>query len=106
MGELSRALDVPLSTATRLVDWLVDNDYVQRQPDLGDRRIVRVGLTDAGRRLCAIGDEFMRKRVERWMRHFTPQERETLITLVNKLIDVIEEESRSGDPGGKADEAF
>ena len=32
MGELSGALSVPLSTATRMVDWLVDNGYLYRLP--------------------------------------------------------------------------
>ncbi|MBA7481769.1 hypothetical protein ES707_17245 [subsurface metagenome] len=39
MGELSNALSVPLSTTTRIVDWLVDNGYAQRLPDQEDRRI-------------------------------------------------------------------
>ncbi|MGA2821618.1 MAG: MarR family transcriptional regulator, partial [Anaerolineales bacterium] len=45
MGELSHELDVPLSTATRIMDWMVDNGYAQRLPDPEDRRVVRVALT-------------------------------------------------------------
>jgi len=30
MGELSKSLSVPLSTATRLANWLVDNGFVER----------------------------------------------------------------------------
>src|SRR5437868_7956227 len=30
MGELGRDLNIPLSTATRTVDWLVENGYAQR----------------------------------------------------------------------------
>lgn len=93
MSALSRALDVPLSTATRLVDWLVNNGYVERRPDPGDRRIVQVCLTDAGRNLCQIGNEYMSKRIGKWMRHFTSEERETLIALMSKLADVIENEA-------------
>ena len=33
MGDLSRILGAPFSTATRTVDWLVDNGYVQRLAD-------------------------------------------------------------------------
>src|SRR5947209_6699489 len=41
MGELSKALDVPLSTATRIVDGLVEHGYAERVNDPDDRRIVR-----------------------------------------------------------------
>src|SRR5512135_3760582 len=51
MGDLSRILGVPFSTATRMVDWLVDNGYVQRLADPDDRRVVRVELTEAGKEL-------------------------------------------------------
>ena len=51
MGDLSRILGVPFSTATRTVDWLVNNGYVQRLADPEDRRVVRVELTGAGKEL-------------------------------------------------------
>src|SRR5438270_12564912 len=48
MGDLGRALGVPLSTATRIVDLLVKSNSVTRLPDPDDRRVVRVALTDTG----------------------------------------------------------
>jgi len=51
MRELSRALSVPLSTATRMVSLWVDNGWARRLSDPDDRRIVRVVLTDSGRRI-------------------------------------------------------
>lgn len=59
MGELSRAVAVPLSTATRMVDWMVDNNYAERLPDPNDRRIVRVALTEEGRNLSRDAKNFM-----------------------------------------------
>jgi len=41
MGELSKALDVPLSTATRIADCGQER-YAERSPDPKDRRVVRV----------------------------------------------------------------
>ncbi len=92
MSELSRALNVPLSTATRIVDWLVRTGYAERLPDPGDRRIVRVSLTTGGRQLYRSGNEYVQKRVERILGRFTPQEREELVQLLNKLVDTLEEE--------------
>ena len=54
MGDLSRILGVPFSTATRTVDWLVNNNYIQRLADPEDRRVVRVELTGAGKELYEI----------------------------------------------------
>ncbi len=91
MGDLGRALDVPQSTATRIVDLLVKNGSVKRLPDPGDRRVVRVALTDAGTAIYQVIDRVIRHRVERMLRPFTPDERETLITLLRKLLAGLEE---------------
>jgi DNA-binding MarR family transcriptional regulator len=93
MGELSKALAVPLSTATRIVDWLYENNYAERLPDPADRRIVLVSLTEAGQGMYRTINEFIRKRVERLLRRLTPEERQTLIVLMQKILTVIEEEA-------------
>ena len=51
MGELSNALYVPFSRATRIIDALVSDGYVKRMNDPDDRRIVRVALTPEGIKL-------------------------------------------------------
>jgi DNA-binding MarR family transcriptional regulator len=51
MGELSQATAIPRSTATRMIQWMVDNGYVDRFRDRKDGRIVRVRLTDSGTEL-------------------------------------------------------
>ena len=92
MGDLSRALDVPLSSATRIVDWLVKNGYAERQPDPDDRRIVRVALTATGLEMNGAINAFIRDRIERWLRRFTPKECAVLVPLMRKFVDVLEEE--------------
>jgi DNA-binding MarR family transcriptional regulator len=92
MGELSRTLDVPLSTATRIVDWLVSNGFAERVHDPADRRVVRVTLTETGQSVHSAGNEFIRKRLTHLLRRFTPEERETLVVLMRKLAQVLEEE--------------
>jgi DNA-binding MarR family transcriptional regulator len=90
MGELSHALDVPLSTATRIVDWLVKNGYAERLSDPKDRRIVRVSLTETGRAMYQAGNKLIQNRVEVLLRPFSPAERENLVELANKLIRAFE----------------
>jgi DNA-binding MarR family transcriptional regulator len=51
MNELSSVMGVDNSTMTRMVNHLVDKGLVLRKADEKDRRLVRVGLTAAGRKL-------------------------------------------------------
>jgi len=91
MGELSRFLDVPLSSATRIMDWLVQSGYAERLPDPQDRRVVRVDLTQNGRQIYQGVNAMMRTQVEKWLQNFTPEECKTLTALLIKLVDAIEE---------------
>jgi DNA-binding MarR family transcriptional regulator len=92
MGELSQALDVPLSTATRIIDWWVKRGYAARLPDAQDRRVVRVALTRSGRDLLKAGNKLICQRVEQVLRRFTPDERQTLVVLMRKLVESLENE--------------
>ena len=86
MGELSNALSVPLSTATRMVDWLVSDGYVQRLPDPEDRRIVRVALTEKGRKLYETVEAYTRDRVIQVFSCLTSEEQATLFSIIDKVI--------------------
>ncbi len=90
MGKLSAALAVPLSTATRMVDWMVQSGYVERLPDPTDRRVVLVALTGPGRELYETINSYVRQRVERLLGAFGPEERDELIRLLRKLADALE----------------
>ncbi|MBZ0301659.1 MAG: MarR family transcriptional regulator [Anaerolineae bacterium] len=91
MGELSKALDVPLSTATRIVDGLVDNGLAERTADPEDRRVVRVSLTQRGQDLHQIMNAFIQQRLEGILSRFTPEEREQLVRLLRKVADAFDE---------------
>ena len=84
MGELSQALSVPLYTATRLVDSLVENGLADRLSDPDDRRIVRVTLTDDGRRFHKVMEAHIAQKIEGLMAHLTPEEQDILIALLHK----------------------
>ncbi|MCW2915838.1 MAG: MarR family transcriptional regulator [Actinomycetia bacterium] len=50
-GEVARQLMVSAATVTSVVDTLERNGHVERRRDGGDRRVVLLHITDAGRRL-------------------------------------------------------
>ena len=91
MGELSDALTVPLSTATRIADWLVENGYIQRINDLEDRRVVRIALTDSGRGLFEAIDRYVRERLHKILSCLTDEEMETFLSLVDKVVTGLKE---------------
>ena len=93
MGDLSRSLNVPLSTATRMVDWMVNNDYARRLPDPNDRRVVLVTLTGTGSAMYREINAFFMERVERLMRGFTPEERSSLRGIIQKIVNTLEQEA-------------
>ena len=92
MSELSAELGIPMSSATRMADWLVRAKVVERCDDPRDRRVVRLCLTGNGRELIRAGGTYMRTRIVQVLNHFTAEEQEQLLRLTTKLIDSIEAE--------------
>jgi len=86
MGEFGNALSVPLSTATRTADWLVENGFIERLQDPNDRRIVRVTLTDVGKETYREIDEYIRYRIKQVLYTLTDEEKAILLTLVSKVV--------------------
>ena len=89
MSELSSTLNVPMSTATRIVDGLVKNDMAERVNDSNDRRIVRVGMSKNGRELYEMGMAYNKQRIAKLLKNFTAEEQEQLLKLMNKLFDAL-----------------
>lgn len=48
MGAISREMQTPISTATRMVDRLIAKDVISREKDPKDKRIVLVSLEPKG----------------------------------------------------------
>lgn len=89
MGEISEALNVPLSTATRMIDSLVEQGYAERMHDLHDRRVVRVTLSAEGKQVYALFNQFFGERMCEFLAHFAPDEREQLLMLFRKTVNVL-----------------
>jgi DNA-binding MarR family transcriptional regulator len=87
MGELSNTLSVPFSNATRMVNWLVENEYAKRLADPSDRRVVLVELTEKGKELHRVIDDYTRKNVQQIIGSgLNSEEKLILITLINKVM--------------------
>lgn len=85
MGELSRSLSVPLSTATRLANWLVDNEFVDRSSDQLDRRVVRVCLTGRGKEIHEKIEDYTGERLKQILSCLTVDEQTMLFALIGRV---------------------
>ena len=93
MGELSAELGIPLSSATRMADGMVRAKFVERCDDPHDRRIVRLCITKTGRQFIETATSYMKGRILQMLNHFTSDEQEQLLRLMNKLINSIQAEN-------------
>jgi len=87
MGELSTDLNIPLSTATRLMDWLVQSNFLIRYSDPDDRRIVRIKMSEQGNQFYQTFLELSTMRVEKLLSDFSENEKSQLFYLMNKLMN-------------------
>ncbi|MCR3749094.1 MarR family winged helix-turn-helix transcriptional regulator [Lentzea californiensis] len=85
MSELNRHVLLSQPALSRMVDRLVERGYLDRRPDPGDRRGVRLSLTPAGRETQrAIGLPHARS-VTRALSVLTPEELDQLAAITGKL---------------------
>lgn len=52
MSEVANKLGKKVSTATGIVDQLVEQQFIKREESPEDRRVVIIGLTERGTQLC------------------------------------------------------
>jgi len=97
---LAEALAVTPPTASRLVERLVRKGLVRRRSDRRDRRQVRIGLTEAGRRLVDTVTARRREEIARLLEALDPSERQTVAAALHRLAasagEVPEQEWSSG----------
>lgn len=89
MGELSSELNTPLSSATRIIDWLVHIKVVERISDPDDRRIVRICMSEKGGECYQKFLEINKIKIEKLMTHFSIDEQIQFIKITSKLLGLL-----------------
>ena len=85
MGDLSRSLDISLSSATNLVSRLEAKGLVQRDHDQSDRRVVTCELTDEGRATVSRFWDVGQKGLEQITDQLTDEEFDQVLTAFELL---------------------
>jgi DNA-binding MarR family transcriptional regulator len=96
MSEVGECLGVALSTATQVADRLAARGWVERVPDPEDRRVVRLMLSEAGRRLVAERRAQRRQRLASALACLDSVARERVVD----ALEALHEAARRLDPAG------
>ena len=87
MADLAERLEVVPRAVTTLVDGLEASGRVRRVPDPTNRRVIRIELTDEGRRALRALRGARRSAAEEILAPLTDEQREVLGGLLTTLID-------------------
>ena len=92
VSELAASAGVAPPTATRMLDALVRDGLAERTPCAEDRRVVRIGLTDAGREAVAAAAERVAASRARVRDQLSEEERAQAAALLRRLAGIVEAE--------------
>lgn len=109
MSEVSEALGVALSTATQIADRLSARGWVRRESDPEDRRVVRLVLTEEGRRLARERRAERHARLRETLSGMDAASRERVEAGLETLCEALREAGRRSSPfaaGGGVIEAL
>lgn len=90
-GELARRLGVEVPSITRAAQRMEASGLVTRVPDEGDRRLVRVTLTDQGRGLRDGVTRVLDETSDRALRGLSTAERAELVRLLERVGDNLDD---------------
>ena len=90
MGQLSNNAHLPLSNMTTIINLLSKKGIIRRRRDQKDRRVVRVHLTEKGKKML---HEFMKKRgeeLENSLGRLSEEDREDLFNALEKATKIFQ----------------
>lgn len=88
VGELADSVGVKPSAITAMIDRLDKHEFVIRDRDEEDRRVVHIRLTEAGRATLKQAKQSRLATLEHYLSHLTPEELESFIRIFEKLARV------------------
>ncbi|MFH1046164.1 MAG: MarR family transcriptional regulator [Candidatus Omnitrophota bacterium] len=92
MRDLADVMNVAMPSMTGVIDRLVRDQYVQRELDPSDRRIIKVALTPKGRKLIGTMLEQRRKTIINIFGRISQSDREDYLRILTKIKDILTRE--------------
>ncbi len=103
MADIARVLGVAPTVITGLVDRLEGRELIRREPHPGDRRRIRLVLTERGREISTKVEEAVAARIEDRVAALTPEQQRHLregLVLFDQLMVDLEAQARLDNPAG------
>lgn len=85
IGEAAKALEIPLFSATRLVQRLEAEGYLERRPDESDKRAVRLLISESAQGLISEIEESSYRRIEANSADLTARQIASLVSAAENL---------------------
>lgn len=89
MTEIADYLGVPLNTATGIISRLEKREMVVRERDVIDKRVVTIGMKEAGKVFLADQFKILERYYQMFMGTLSDEEKLVLISLVSKFLDIV-----------------
>ena len=94
MRELAENLCVSMSTATVVIDKLVEKGLVNRQRNRSDRRVVEVILTAKGEKIAVSNQKQKTQLLKQILETLSLEEQEVFISILEKISAGVNNESK------------
>ena len=85
MSKMGKDLSIDLSTLTRIVDKLVKKNLIIREPDLKDRRKIRLSMSAEGREVREKFKQESKEKTKSVLKQMTFEERNTFLNLLETI---------------------
>ena len=86
MKDLSKFLEITPPSATSMIDKMEKIKFVKREFDPSDRRTISISLTKTGLKMFEKAKKEKLRMMKHLLKRLTPEERETLLELLNKMV--------------------
>lgn len=90
VSEISEAMGVTLSAVTPLADRLAASNYMLRERDAVDRRVVLLRLTDTGQQKLASMEARRLELIRRYLGQLPEEDVERLLSIFEQLASIME----------------
>lgn len=87
MSKLANNLDIGFSTATSIIDRLIEKKLVVRERNHGDRRVVKVLLSKEGEKIISSYQEQKKISFKKMIEFLTEGEQESFVIVLEKIAD-------------------
>ncbi|MBJ7894598.1 MarR family winged helix-turn-helix transcriptional regulator [Bacillus atrophaeus] len=85
VSELRKRLDLTSGAATIAINRLIEGQYIKRERDQGDRRVVRLSMTDKGMEIYQKLNEQFQVTYSQLFKDFSAEELEQFLVFFNRM---------------------